>query len=419
MINYKTTKLFALLTKCASISGSIPYSWCASTKLLKISNSRSYFWFLISSTLNVLYATYLVGVITKELFLPNPDWSALPLPFGTLLISLCSLSVTLNYFDKIDNIKDIINAIFQFFQHFKEQYVPKQRLDTFRIKGLEEIMGINIFVTFFFPLVYMLYHYGNPGDRMFYFSLIPTEELRRLLFPLATLFCFYQAFSITSAMSFYFATFVPPAICILVISKEILPVNHSKRRLYMTKSSLRKPKNAIATYKALWLLTKCACSVAESLVFPLQNLLTYCVVICNICMLNFRDGLDIKGIIIVLSLAVSCLTCWSFVLWIGAMAFKISNAELATLRRHDWVGSKSDGRKWIKRTLVALRPIQLSCGGFYTVKMAKILSFTNFIVWATTKVQIFIKGELLDLLPRGILSYFKEVLKLKDYQILY
>lgn len=129
--------------------------------------------------------------------------------------------------------------------------------------------------------------------------------------------------------------------------------------------------------------------------FPLQNVLSYCIVICNVCLITCSELLDVKALTIISALGIACLISWMGALWVAGMAFKISSKIIVALKkRENWLSYRHQiERKYFKRALIALRPLQLRAGHFYPVRMVKAMKFLDFIIWGTTKVLIFISRQ--------------------------
>lgn len=158
---------------------------------------------------------------------------------------------------------------------------------------------------------------------------------------------------------------------------------------------MRRPPDIIILYKALYLFNMGINEISGPIFFPLQNVLSYCIVICNVCLITCSELLDLKALTIISALSVVCLITWMGALWVAGMAFKISGNKIVALKkRENWLFYRHEvERKYFKRALNALRPLQLRAGHFYRVRMVKAMKFLDFIIWATTKVLILISRQ--------------------------
>ncbi|CAL8130763.1 unnamed protein product [Orchesella dallaii] len=118
VISEKTRKLYKHLVKLASFLGAIPFKWSKNDgKLTSPPSSRLKF--LMFCGFIVFYVVFLIINITHELFKPKPDLESLPLAFGTLMITLCMLTMARNMAEHLDEMRDYINSYNQYAKEFE------------------------------------------------------------------------------------------------------------------------------------------------------------------------------------------------------------------------------------------------------------------------------------------------------------
>lgn len=166
------------------------------------------------------------------------------------------------------------------------------------------------------------------------------------------------------------------------------------RDSYNTTSRLRLPRNIICIYKLLFIFNILTNEIMGPILFPIQTLVTFCIITCNVCLIKFSELLDFKGFLLLSSLGASCTVTWISVLWVVGMAYKISLGKIATLQRqcdvissNKW-GYASQDRKYFKKALKSLKPLQMKIGLFYSIRMVRTLKFIHLIIWATMKTLL-------------------------------
>ncbi|CAL8119001.1 unnamed protein product [Orchesella dallaii] len=392
MLSAKTLRLFRFIIRAASFGGLSPFKWCKKTDSL-IVTQQSRYWFLLNILGFHFYICYLVLIVGMELLAKKPNLSSLPLAFGTLMITICTLVLIHNMRSLEGTMMGYINSFLYFCKYFKRRYMLYQR-DEER-NGCELLMEIACCGIILFPIGYGAYFIANPYDKIFLTSPFVTHPtLFRVLLFIFVPSCMTCCVGVTGLFSFYMISLTLPLYVSTAIGKEILPKKRSEER-YKTHPHLRKPFNIICVYKTITIFNIDTNIISDSIMLLTQNILSYCIVICNFCLSNFYSGLDIRAVLIIGGLNISCLVVWMTSLWFGGISFKISSGKLRVLRRHLWVTDTRE-MKYFKKALKALRPIHLSFGSFYVTRMLSGLKFLNFVIWATTKALMMFKGYLIN-----------------------
>ncbi|CAL8119003.1 unnamed protein product [Orchesella dallaii] len=387
MLSDEILRTFVFIVRASSYCNGSPFTWCSKRRQLKLTK-RSWYHLYFGMFFLHCYFFYLLTVFAVEFSSGKPKLITLPLAFGTFMMTICTLLVMYNMAFHAETILFYWNSFDIFCRTMQERYIRKGMV--IPKTGLEPYLPILVFGTVFFPIGYILFFLENPSHKIFITSPLMGYLDKKYVF-ISTLLmapaCFSIFFGVTTGLALNLLVFGIPLFVANALSKEMIPRKHPGKP-YFTSHTLRKPYNLVPIYRAITIYKILINQIISPIILPIQNVLSYCIIICNFCLINFSRRLDIKSLLIVAGMSVSCLSAWVVALWFSGMALKISNSRISCLAKYNWPNDNEPQKKYAKKAVKSFRPVFIKAGGFYIVRIVMTLKFINFAIWGTMKALL-------------------------------
>jgi hypothetical protein len=129
----------------------------------------------------------------------------------------------------------------------------------------------------------------------------------------------------------------------------------------------------------------------SSLMMPIYSYCSYIIIFIIYILVRFHGQLEISFQLILINLAFTCAIIWTVVLQMGGSIYKQSNACILNWKRinhHYNCHISYRDLKLMRKISASCKPMGLRFGGFYVVRLVRVLKFVHFVVWGTVKTLV-------------------------------
>lgn len=191
-----------------------------------------------------------------------------------------------------------------------------------------------------------------------------------------------------------FASLIPGCIFFQLL-KECSP-EMRKGTIYKTKSEMRTFPSVLKIYTSLQLNVKMANHYLGSLLLGFQYLVSYIIITCNVTILYLGKKVNWKINILLIAVTLTTTAIWLTILYFSGYSYKFTSNWIRAWRKQTSLyrlgRDRRIDKKYYQKLFKTFRPAGINFSSCFTVTLSRFLKFINFIMWATMKGLLYVKG---------------------------